>query len=110
MQGKPVITIINTSNPFVISEFEKEADAILLHFAVQDQALMDILTGKVEPNGLLPMQMPKDMKTVELQAEDLPFDMEVHADSEGNRYEFGYGMNWKGVIKDARTNRYSRKK
>ena len=24
-------------------------------------------------------------------------------DSEGNKYDFGFGMNWKGVIKDTRT-------
>ena len=106
MKGKPVIVAISMSKPMVFKEFEKEADAILASFEVQDQAILDILTGVAEPTGLLPMQMPADMKTVELQAEDVPFDLECHIDSEGNKYDFGFGMNWGGVIKDGRTVKY----
>ncbi len=36
------------------------------------------------------------------QAKDLPYDMVCHKDSEGNIYDFGFGMNWKGLIKDGR--------
>ncbi len=52
------------------------------------------------------MQMPASMSAVEKQAEDVPFDMPCYRDSEGNSYDFGFGMNWKGVIKDARVGRY----
>ena len=103
MNGKPVIVAINTSNPMIFSEFEADANAILLSFNVQDQALFDIIGGKAEPSGLLPMQMPATMSAVEKQAEDVPFDMPCHRDSEGNRYDFGFGLNWQGIIKDART-------
>ncbi len=109
MKDKPVIVSINMSKPMVFSEFEKDANAILATFEVQDQAILDIITGAAEPSGLLPMQMPADMKTVELQKEDVPFDMTCHADSEGNVYDFGFGMNWNGVIKDARTEKYGKK-
>jgi beta-glucosidase len=47
------------------------------------------------------------MKTVEEQKEDLPRDMECHRDSEGNVYDFGFGLNWKGVIRDARKTKYA---
>ena len=106
MKEKPVIVSIAMSKPMVFSEFEKEANAILATFDVQDQAILDILTGAAEPSGLLPLQMPLDMKTVETQKEDVPFDMICHVDSEGNTYDFGFGMNWAGVIKDARTDKY----
>jgi len=106
MKDKPVIVAIAMSKPMVFREFEKEASAILVTFDVQDQAILDIICGAAEPSGLLPMQMPIDMKTVELQKEDVPFDMTCHIDSEGNTYDFGYGMNWKGVIKDARVEKY----
>ena len=62
--------------------------------------------GAAEPSGLLPLQMPLDMKTVETQKEDVPYDMICHKDSEGNIYDFGFGMNWNGVIKDARAEKY----
>ena len=74
---------------------------------VQDQALMEIITGKAEPSALLPFQMPLDMKTVEEQFEDVPRDMECHVDSDGNTYDFAFGLDWSGVIKDERTARYN---
>ncbi|CAN5128606.1 glycoside hydrolase family 3 N-terminal domain-containing protein [soil metagenome] len=106
MKGKPVIVALQVSNPTVVGEFEKESNAVLAHFGVQDQALMDILTGVHEPSALLPMQFPADMKTVETQAEDVPRDMKCYVDADGNTYDFGFGLNWKGVIQDARTAKY----
>ena len=106
MKGKPVIVSVNTANPMIFSEIEKEAAAILVNFGVQDQALFDILSGKAEPSALLPLQMPANMATVEKQAEDVPFDMEVYQDSEGNSYDFGFGMNWKGIINDPRVEKF----
>ena len=46
------------------------------------------------------------MKTVELQKEDVPRDMECYRDSDGNVYDFAYGLNWSGVINDARVKKY----
>jgi len=109
MKGKPVIVSVNMSNPMVFSEFEKMADAIVVNFGVQDQAILDILTGKVEPSGLLPLQMPANMQTVEKQYEDVPHDMQCYKDSQGHVYDFGFGLNWKGVINDTRTAKYKKK-
>lgn len=106
MNGKPVIVAVNVSNPMVFNEFEGDAGAILASFNVQDQALLDIIAGKAEPSALLPMQMPASMSAVEKQAEDVPFDMPCYRDSAGNTYDFGFGMNWKGVINDGRARRY----
>lgn len=110
MKGKPVIVSVNMDNPMVFQEFESKANAILVNFRVQDQAILDILTGKTEPSGLLPMQMPASMSVVEKQAEDAPHDMQCYKDAAGNVYNFGFGLNWKGVIKDARTLKYLPKK
>jgi beta-glucosidase len=52
--------------------------------------------------------MPVDMRTVEEQYEDVPLDMKCYTDSEGNTYDFGFGMNWKGVISDGRKTKYSK--
>jgi beta-glucosidase len=108
MKGKPVIVSVAMDNPLVMSEFEAQSNAILVNFRVTDQAILETMLGKSEPSGLLPMQMPADMSTVEKQAEDVPQDMKCHTDSEGNVYDFGFGMNWKGVIKDARTATYKK--
>lgn len=106
MRDKPVIVAINMSNPMVFSEFEDQVDGIIVHFGVQDQALLDIISGAYEPSALLPLQMPVDMATVENQSEDVPHDMETHVDTEDNNYDFGFGLNWDGVISDERTSTY----
>ncbi|SMF91863.1 beta-glucosidase [Paenibacillus uliginis N3/975] len=108
MKGKPVIVSMLLSNPTVVEEFEAEVDAILVNFGVQDQAIMEVLTGAVEPSGLLPMQMPANMRTVEEQFEDVAHDMECHIDSENHTYDFAFGLNWNGVIEDERTKKYRR--
>ncbi len=106
MGDKPVIVVVETGKPIVLSEIEPAADAILISFKVQHQALLDIISGKSEPSALLPMQMPADMKTVEEQQEDVPRDMRCYKDGEGNSYDFAFGMNWKGVINDDRVKKY----
>jgi beta-glucosidase len=106
MHGKPVIVVLNLSNPAVVSEFEPSADAILVSFGVEDRAILDVLTGAAEPSGLLPFQMPADMQTVEQQLEDTPHDMRPYVDAAGNTYDFAFGLNWTGVIHDARTATY----
>lgn len=109
MGGKPVITVLTLKNPVVMAELEPCSDAILVEYGVTPQAIADVLAGNFVPEGLLPVQLPKDMETVERQQEDVAFDMECYVDSQGHRYDFGYGMNYDGVISDERTRRYGRK-
>ena len=106
MGEKPVIVVIETGRPVVLSEIEPYADAILISFKVQHQALLEIISGKTEPSALLPMQMPADMKTVEEQQEDVPRDMRCYQDADGHTYDFAFGMNWSGVINDERVKKY----
>ena len=110
MNGKPVIVSITANKPMIFSEFESQVEGIVMNFGVQNQSILDIISGASEPSGLLPLQMPVDMKTVELQMEDVPHDMQVHIDTENHAYDFGYGLNWKGVIQDARKLKYTSKK
>ena len=108
MGDKPVVVISTLMNPFVLSEIEPYADALFITFYTQNQIIMEFLTGKDEPSGLLPFQMPADMKTVEEQFEDVPLDMNCHVDSDGNTYDFAFGMNWSGVINDERVEKYAK--
>lgn len=108
MGDKPVIVVLRMHNPTVPAEFEASADGILIDFGVQSQAVLDLVSGKAEPSGLLPVQMPVNMETVEAHCEDLPFDMQAYTDSQGHCYDFGFGMNWSGVIEDERTRRYTK--
>jgi beta-glucosidase len=106
MGDKPVIVSVKVSKPMVFSEIEPSATAIMVHMGVQDQALMEIITGTTEPSALLPFQMPEDMLTVEAQFEDVPRDMKPYTDADGNSYDFAFGLNWNGVIQDERVHTY----
>lgn len=110
MGDKPVIVCLRMHNPTVLSELEPSADSILIDFGVQAQAVFDLVSGKAEPSGLLPVELPASMETVERHCEDLPFDMEVYTDQAGNAYGYAFGLNWKGVIQDQRVTRYPKGK
>ena len=109
MGDKPVIVLVQPARPFIPAEIEPYSDALLLGFGVKDQAYLDILCGEAEPYGLLPMQLPKDMHTVEMQLEDVARDMECYTDADGNTYDFAFGMNWKGIIHDERVKKYAKR-
>lgn len=104
--GKPCIAILDIVNPMCFYEFEDQVDAILVSLSGSTEAACNIVVGLAEPSGLLPIQMPKDMIDVERQLEDVPRDMECYTDSDGNTYDFGFGLNWAGPISDERTERY----
>ena len=110
MPNGKLIVIVETTRPMVFSELEPYCDAILQSFSMQthpvDQAYANIIVGKTEPSGLLAFQQPKDMETVEANDEDVPRDLDCYTDSEGNTYDFCFGLNWSGVIDDDRTKAY----
>jgi len=106
MGDKPVVVVVRSHNPFVPAEFEPAADAVLVDFGVQPQAVLDIVSGAYEPSGLLPVDLPADMETVEKHSEDTPFDYAPYVDAAGNAWRYAYGMDWSGRIDDARAARY----
>lgn len=108
MGDKPVIVLVQPARPFIPAEIEPYSDGLLLGFGVKDQAYLDILCGDAEPYGLLPMQLPKDMHTVETQLEDVAHDMECYTDADGHIYDFAFGLNWNGIIHDARVKKYAK--
>ena len=104
----PVVVAMSSGNPMIFSEFEDQVEAILYTPISTDAgAIAKIVAGEVEPSGLLPYQMPADMDTVEANAEDTPRDVEPYVDSEGNEYDFAFGLNWSGQIADDRVSAYS---
>ena len=92
----------------VWSEVEPLADVILVSYNSQkNEAVAEIILGQTEPGGLLIFQQPASMDAVEAQTDDVPRDMDCYVDADGNRYDFAFGLNWSGVIQDARVSTYS---
>ncbi|WP_392551826.1 glycoside hydrolase family 3 N-terminal domain-containing protein [Orbus wheelerorum] len=102
----PVVVALKAKNPVIVAEFEGNSDAILTGFSVDDKAYFDIIVGNYEPSGLLPLQYPLNMDTVEAQLEDVARDLKPYVDEAGNLYDFAYGLNYQGVINDSRTQKY----
>ena len=111
--AKIVVLMSKASGPSVMvwSEVEPLADAILFYYGSTSwffaESLLDIISGTVEPSGLLPFQMPASMDAVEAQDEDVPRDLECYVDADGNTYDFTFGLNWSGKINDERVQKYS---
>lgn len=110
-----VIMSMSSTGCMVWSEVEPLADAILMYYAgtafdgsfFKEDVLLQVTSGQIEPTALLPMQQPADMEAVEAQQEDVPRDMDCYVDTDGNTYDFAYGLNWSGIINDDRVSTYS---
>ena len=102
-----MVVAVNTTGAFCVNEFENKVDSILVGFDIDDTLFLEIAAGNYEPQGLLPVVMPKDMAAVEVQLEDVPRDTEPYTDADGNTYDFAYGLNWSGVINDERVAKYN---
>lgn len=105
--AKIILIVEATNNAQCFHEIEPSADVILWSWASMGRnfgpAYGRILKGEVEPSALLPCQMPASMEAVEASLEDVPRDLDCYVDSEGNVYDFCFGLNWSGVIDDERT-------
>ena len=102
-----VILCVSASQPCMcFHELEPYGDVIFWAQQNYDDYFMDLINGDFEPFGLLPWNLPLDMTAVYTQATDTPRDEDCYVDSEGNTYEFAFGMNWDGVIDDDRVAKY----
>ena len=90
----PVIVALKAVNPVVPEEFEEQVDGIVVGFSVSDEALFDVILGKHNPQGRLPIAFPRDMDAVEAQLEDVGEDVVPYTDSMGNTYSYGFGLRW----------------
>jgi beta-glucosidase len=86
LNTKPTIVSIYLDRPAVIPEIADSAAALIGHFGTSDEALLDLISGKVEPYGKLPFELPSSMAAVEEQMEDVPYD------SKNPLFPFGHGL------------------
>lgn len=86
MGTKPTVVAMYFDRPYVVPELAKEAAALVAHFGVSDEALLDVLSGAVAPAGKLPFELPSSMDAVRAQQEDVPHD------SKAPLFPFGHGL------------------
>jgi beta-glucosidase len=74
---KPVVLVINYTNPWVIDEIYNDGTkanikGILATFGTTSDALLDVITGKFNPTGKMPFATPVSEQAVLDQMEDVP--------------------------------------
>jgi beta-glucosidase len=84
----PTIVDIYLERPAVIPEIAEKSAALLGNFGATDEAVLDIIFGKFEPQGKLPFELPSSMDAVRKQKEDVP------QDSENPLFPFGHGLTY----------------
>jgi beta-glucosidase len=73
--GKPVVVVMHTSRPFVLTRFVGRVAAILQAFHLGTEgrtALAEVIAGRVNPSGKLPMTFPRATGQVPIYYDRLP--------------------------------------
>ena len=68
----PTVVAIHLERPAVIPEISEAAAAVLAVFGASDAALLDVVFGRAEPRGRLPVQLPRSMDEVRDGRPDVP--------------------------------------
>jgi beta-glucosidase len=88
LKKAPSIVDIYIDRPAVIPEIAAASKGLLADFGASDDALLDVVFGKFNPQGKLPVELPSSMEAVRNQKEDLPYD------SEKPLFQFGFGLHY----------------
>jgi beta-glucosidase len=94
--GKPVIVVLTSGRPYNLGGLEDKVAAFVMAFAGGQEggnALVDVLTGKIEPSGRLTISMPKNVGAApyyynhKMKSSGTPVALHF-----GSRYPFGHGL------------------
>jgi len=102
--GKPVVSIIVDGRPLATPLVSEKSKALLyawLPAQMGAHAIVNILTGKCNPSGKLPVTIVKDEGQIPMYYSRLPFDVEMdtwaqYIDMDKNTplYPFGHGLSY----------------
>ena len=89
--GAKVVLSVYFRQPYVLDDASglKSAGAIVANYGVSDTALMDVLTGKSEPQGKLPWALANKASAIAAQDPDAP----GYAPQD-TLYPFGHGLTY----------------
>jgi beta-glucosidase len=88
MGARPTVVAMYFDRPYVVPDLVKGSAAMVAHFGVSDEALLDVLTGAHPPAGKLPFELPSSMDAVRAQKEDVPHD------SKDPLFPYGHGLTY----------------
>ena len=82
----PTVVALHLERPAVIPEISEAACAVLAVFGAGDAALLDVVFGRAEPRGRLPVQLPRSMDEVRRGRPDVP------RESQDPLFDYGDGL------------------
>lgn len=88
LQAVPTIVVLYLDRPAVIPEVAAAAKGLLGEYGASDEAVLDVIFGRANPQGRLPFELPSSMDAVRNQKPDVPYD------SERPLYPFGFGLSY----------------
>lgn len=94
----PTILNVNLTNPWVLDQIEPGAAAVTATYNAKIEAVVDVLRGKYNPQGKLPITLPASQQAVLDNAPDVPgyaedFDY-AYTNAAGDDYAFGFGLSY----------------
>lgn len=109
--GGKVIISVNFSLAWLLNKVEPYADALIASFDSLPQAQLDVITGKYQPTGVLPITLPAGPEVLAvdennqcISPNDVPgYDKDLYmpegmtygyVDSDGNTYKMNYGLTY----------------
>ncbi|NCU18620.1 glycoside hydrolase family 3 C-terminal domain-containing protein [Pallidibacillus pasinlerensis] len=94
----PTITAINFGNPWLMNEVEPNAKAVFVTFGTKSEALLDVIRGRYNPTGKLPITIPANAEAVANDRGDVPgFDEGpdyVYKAANGDAYGYNFGLSY----------------
>lgn len=72
----PTIIDVYLDRPVVLAPVLEAAAAAVVNYGSSDDALMQVLTGHVKPQGKLPFDLPSSLEAVARSRSDVPYDTE----------------------------------
>jgi beta-glucosidase len=85
-RAKPTVLVLHLERPAVIPELVEACAAVVAVFGASDEAVADVLHGRVAAEGKLPFELPSSMDAVRKQLPDVPHD------SAEPLFPFGHGL------------------
>jgi beta-glucosidase len=68
------VATVYLDRPAILTPVISRANALLANFGASDEAVLAIVTGKAQPQGKLPFELPRSMEAVRAQNSDAPHD------------------------------------
>lgn len=68
----PVILAVHLDRPAILEPLLQYTAAVIAEFGASDSALLDVVMGRVQPEGSLPFDIPRSSETVTSSPSDVP--------------------------------------